>query len=494
MRGLRSLLKKFSAASHAACLLAPLLLLPLSCNNSQPASVVSGEITVNNQPMEGVMVFLTHPRFGTVPVRTDSNGVFIFPGAWGGTCTVTPRLEGYTFSPETRIIDTAIAPLARLHFTTVVTWARTYGGMNDECANSVRETADGGYIAAGYVNSDGVGNYDFILKKLDLYGIEEWSRTYGGGLNDVAYSVVQTADGGYIIAGGAETVTDSGQVYIVKTGADGAVEWERTYGGPDWDVARSIRQTADGGYIVAGYSDSTALSSIRVLRLDADGDSIWERTYGGVDFDRAYAVEETADGGFIVAGATEFFSTGCSQMCLLKLYSNGDEEWTKRYATGDRNEARDIMNVATNGTMQDFAVAGFAEWDASGSSGILVKGLDGDGTELWAGPVGPGSYCRAYSIDRTGDGGYILTGYQWSDDYDSRNILLVKVDGRGTTIWTREFNGLANGPDEAYEVRATSDGGYIIAGKAWFEDTKNNMAIIKTDGYGEISGVREGIE
>lgn len=136
-------------------------------------------------------------------------------------------------------------------------WDRTFDGSGDDWASSVRQTSDGGYVLAGSTNSFGAGGDDFWLVKTDAQGNKEWSRTFGGSSSDLAYSVQQTSDSGYILAGYTWSFgAGSKDFWLVKTDVAGNKEWDRTFGGLVSDRAYSVQQTADGGYILAGGTGS----------------------------------------------------------------------------------------------------------------------------------------------------------------------------------------------------------------------------------------------
>jgi len=194
-------------------------------------------------------------------------------------------------------------------------WTRTYGGSSGDYGNSVAQTLDGGYIVAGKTWSFGAGGYDVYLIKTDAVGDTIWTRTYGGSSGDEAYSVAQTSDGGYIVAGVYDYdywEAGTGDVYLIKTDAVGDTIWTRTYGGSHDDYGRSVAQTSDGGYIVAGWTESFGAGNydVYLVKTDCDGDTMWTRTYGGSSGDYGYSVAQTSDGGYIVAGATESFGEG----------------------------------------------------------------------------------------------------------------------------------------------------------------------------------------
>ena len=208
-----------------------------------------------------------------------------------------------------------------------VAFAKTYGGTGYDHASSVQQTSDGGYIIVGTTHSFGAGDLDIFLIKTDANGDRIWAKTYGGTDRDEGYSVQQTSDGGYILAGLTESFgVGGGDIFLIKTDANGNVQWAKTYGGAYWDFASSVQQTSDGGYIIAGTTRSFGAGGydILLIKTDANGNIIWAKTYGGASDEGASSVQQTSDGGYIVAGYTWSFSAGSSDIFLIKTDASGN--------------------------------------------------------------------------------------------------------------------------------------------------------------------------
>jgi hypothetical protein len=257
-------------------------------------------------------------------------------------------------------------------------FAKTYGGAYYDVAYSVQQTSDGGYIVAGVTHSFSAGGYDIFLIKTDANGNVQWAKTYGGTSGDGAFPVQQTSDGGYIVAGVTNSFGAGGSdVFLIKTDTSGNIVWAKTYGGTNDDRATFVQQTSDGGYIVAGWTRSfgAGYTDIFLIKTDTSGNIVWAKTYGGTSYDWAYSVQQTSDNGYIVGGYTGSFGVG-TNIFLIKTDTNGNIVWAKTYRG--------------------------AHWD------------------------------YAYSVQQTSDGGYIVAGHIQPLDLDGeKDIILIKTDANG---------------------------------------------------------------
>ena len=307
-----------------------------------------------------------------------------------------------------------------------VRFARTYGGANEDRAFSVQQTTDGGYIVAGLTNSFVASGSDIFLIKTDASGNIQWAKTYGE--TDYYYLarfVQQTSDGGYIVAGYTYSFAMGSDIFLIKTDENGNLEWAKTYGGTDWEEVYSVQQTSDGGYIVAGYTYSFGADGrdIFLIKTDENGNLEWAKTYGGTNDEWAYSVRQTSGGGYIVAGYTYSFGAGGRDIFLIKTDANGNLEWAKTYGGTDFDYAYSVQQTSGGG----YIVAGYTESFATGGGIFLIK-TDEFGNVQWSKTYGGN---RAYSVQQTSDGGYIVAGETHSFGAGYYDIFLIKTDANG---------------------------------------------------------------
>jgi hypothetical protein len=366
-----------------------------------------------------------------------------------------------------------------------VEWSRVYGGASDDYAYSVQQTADGGYILAGRTISFGSGKEDVWVIKLDVNGSLVWQKAYGGPENDHAYSVQQTADGGYILAG--RTISfGSGKedVWVIKLDVNGSLVWQKAYGGPQNDHAYSVQQTADGGYILAGRTASFGSGNydILVLKLDLNGNVLWQKTYGGSGEDISRSIQQTADGGYILAGRTASFGSGNYDILILKLDVNGDAVWQKTYGGATYDYAISIQETSDS----EYILCGGTDSFGAGLENIWILKVDINGDAVWQKTYGGLANDYALSLKQTADGGYIAGGYTESFGAGKGDFWILKLDSTGNTTWQKTYGG--TGYEGANSVQQTADGGYIAGGYTEsFGAGKGDFWILKLDGNGNIN-------
>ena len=338
-------------------------------------------------------------------------------------------------------------------------WNKTYGGTTDDYAWALVQASDGGYALAGYTTSFGAGSGDFWLVKTDAAGTMQWNKTYGGTGDDGAYSVIQTSDSGYAVVGYTTSFgAGSGDFWLVKTDAAGTMQWNKTYGGTSADTACSVVQTGDGGYALAGITHSFGAGSVDfwLVKTDANGDMQWNKTYGGTGDDEANALVQTNDGGYALAGYT---GPGGYDCWLVKTDASGNALWNKTYGGTIDDYAFALVQASDGG----YALAGLTTSFHTGYDDDfwLVK-TDVSGNMLWSRTYGGTGDDLAHALVQTSDGGYALAGWTISFGADNDDSWLVKTDVNGNMQWNKTYGG--TGDDEAFALVQTVDGGYAAAG------------------------------
>ncbi|MDD5529587.1 MAG: T9SS type A sorting domain-containing protein [bacterium] len=375
--------------------------------------------------------------------------------------------------------------------TATAQWTRIYGGSSDDYGFSVEQTTDGGFIIAGWTYSFGVGTPDsssnFYLIKIDSLGDTLWTKTFGGTSDDFAWSVQQTQDSGFIIAGYTMSFGSGEEdFYLIKTNLSGDTLWTKTYGGNYVDYGYSVEQTTDSGFIIAGYTQSFgAGGDIYLIKTNSSGDTLWTKTYGGSSEDYAYSVEQTTDGGFIITGLTHSFGTVGGSVYLIKTNSSGDTLWTRTYGGSNSDWGYSVQQTTDGG----FIITGMTYSLGGGYQDVYLIKTDYLGDTLWTKTFGGTGNDWGYSVEQTTDGGFIITGCTQSFGIVGGNVYLIKTNSSGDTLWTRTYGG--SNSDWGYSVHQTTDGGFIISGDTRSFGTGSwDIYLIKTDSLGSV-GIEE---
>ena len=263
----------------------------------------------------------------------------------------------------------------------VVAWSTAFGGAGTaDFGYCVRQTSDGGYIVFGLTASAGAGGRDMLLVKTNSSGAVQWSKTYGGASDDEGRTVEETADGGFILAGFTQSYSNGYQAYVVKTNSSGVVTWSKNFGGGGLELGYSIKQTSDVGYILAGYTDSYGAGGrdVLLMKLTSAGAISWSKTYGGSGDDYGLNVKITSDGGFAIAGRTASNGDADGDYFLVKTSSTGTHEWSKAYGGANVDQAGNMIQTADGGYLLTGYTTSFGagirdaylvKTDANGNSG-----------------------------------------------------------------------------------------------------------------------------
>jgi hypothetical protein len=338
-------------------------------------------------------------------------------------------------------------------------WDKTFGG---DTANSVQQTTDGGYIIAG---ESAFGwyyywTYDVVLIKTDSNGNKLWGKTFDDGEGK---SVQQTTDGGYIIAGTTVFYGAGGgdyDVLLIKTDSDGNKQWDKTFSGEQGAFGYSVQQTTDGGYIIAGSGGNYVL----LLKTDSNGNRQWHKTFGSPSMIASgNSVQQTTDGGYIIAGYIGSYEAGSRDVWLIKTDSNGNKQWDKTFQIGEWDKGNSVHQTTDGG----YIIAGTTDPyylnPFDDDTDVWLIKTDSNGNKQWDKTFGGTEQDYGSSVQQTTDGGYIITGDTLSYGAGYFDIWLIKTDSSGNKQWDKTFGG--NYTERGNSVQQTTDGGYIIGGQ-----------------------------
>jgi hypothetical protein len=362
-----------------------------------------------------------------------------------------------------------------------------FGTDKNESGYSVIQTSDGSYAVTG-VSDRFTEMSDVFLMKANSLGNVLWTKSYGGDSMDYGMSVQQTSDGGYIITGVTESFGSGKEdLYLIKTDVLGETLWTKTFGGMDTDWGESVQQTLDSGYIVTGgtVSFGAGRTDVYLIKTNPAGDILWTKTYGDTLIDVGRSVQQTSDGGYIVAGNGDmrrFLHDWGSNIFLIRTNSGGDTLWTKKFDEIWSPTPRLECSVQETSD-QGFIIAG--RTDLGFNFEVYLIKTDSLGNALWTRTYGGPRTDIGYSVQLTLEGGYVIAGYTVSFGAGGGDVYLIKTDSLGDTLFTRTYG--CSRADAGYSVQETSDGGFIIGGlfnRISFDSS--DVYLIKTDVNGLV--------
>ena len=359
-------------------------------------------------------------------------------------------------------------------------WMKTYGGLWIDYGKMVQLTNDGCYIVAGetWTRTGSSSVNDFWLIKIDAMGNKIWDKTYGLDSYDFCSAVRQTSDDGFILVGSSEVAPYDSAIRLIKTDKYGATEWVKTYFEGTTSGRQDVIQTSDGGYVIFSRNSSYNSNEKYIIRTDDAGDIIWVKNIAGLSL--AWCgeiIKQTLDGGFIIAGCEDVNHRSIG-IKLIKLDSDGNFLWDKIFEAEDGGLGFSVQLTNDGG----FIICGHFSGGIGHYSGPWLIKTDSEGELIWESKIGTSKREFGYSVQQTIDNGYIIAG-SYSPIFN-RCPLLIKTDSEGQVEWRKTFGDYYNG--EVYSVQQTTDGGYITVGTA--ENIVNfDLLLIKTDSEGNTA-------
>jgi hypothetical protein len=338
----------------------------------------------------------------------------------------------------------------------------TYGGIKNEGCSQIRATNDGGYIMIGYTTSFGVGDNNMYAIKIDSLCKPQWSITIGGNRTQVGYGLTPTSDKGYAFVGFTDSYGNGGyDAYLVKVDSNGNVQWQKTYGGSDWDFAYSVKQTSDGGYVLCGqtYSYGSGNGDVYVVRTDKNGDTLWTRAIGGQGYDVGNSLQIQNDSLYIIVGSTTSYGMADTNVYFIELNSSGNLLASKTYGTHYNSVAYSITPTIDKGYM----ITGSMDSIIKGVQNELCLKTDSAGNCKWWSQITNGPWPDiGKDIVQASDTTYLSVGSSDGGGYGSSSMHVMQHEPDGTYMAGPSMGG--NKAQFGSSVAIGKNGNVVCAG------------------------------
>lgn len=371
---------------------------------------------------------------------------------------------------------------------------RHYGPTSGQ-GHSLLINTSGDYIIAG-TQYQGTSHDQFCAYEINLQGDTVRLSNYGTDSLDQANQIIQTFDDGYFIAGYTkDMVSEYRNILIVRTTGNGDVLWRKAIGGQGQESATGVAQINSGDFMLCGRTNfnSHGLFDFLIIKVNANGDTLWTQVIGGSENEEANSIQNTSDGGFIIAGYTESYPVGSKNCYLVKTDEYGDTIWTRSYGGPDDDYLHAVKQTADGG----YIMTGVTNSFGVSTENMYAIRTNSIGDTLWTRFYGQaGRWSWGHDIIETADGGFALTGLIRTASLNGgSDLYLVKVDAIGIVEWEHEFkiepSNTSYTSSIGHSIVQTSDGGFAIAGR-WFNASTFEVLLIKTEadgsvGVGEIS-------
>ncbi len=384
-----------------------------------------------------------------------------------------------------------------------IEWQACYGGSGFDSAQDIVQTSDGGYVMiAQTTSSDGQvtgyqGSFDFWVVRISATGELLWQRAMGGSGTEFPQAVIQSQDGGYVVAGSTYSIDGdvvnaggSGTAWVIKLNSAGSIEWQWLYGRSEASDFWSLVETQNGVLVLAGETQSSNTpascslpgTNAWLVKLSSAGELIWERCYGGSSLEAIVSVVRTPDNGYVLAGESGSSdgdltsNNGASDVWVVKVDEQGDIAWQRSLGGSQIDKASAIKTTADGG----YAVVGStssSDGDVTGHQGqqdIWIIKLDSNGQLVWQRATGGTALDIASGLVTHADGGITVAGWTDSSNGDisspngSRDAWLVRLNAEGTLVWERTLGG--SGSELFNAIIRTADNGFAVAGRSASND------------------------
>ena len=361
-------------------------------------------------------------------------------------------------------------------------WEIYFGSNFDDYGYSIVQTRNQDFLITGYSQGFGAGNTGVYVVRTDVDGRKVWERLYDEGHISYGYSIIETDDDAFLIVGQITNVPQNNQsdVFLLKIDNRGELIWTKQFGGAGNDAGfRIIPSQAGGGYLIVGRTASfgNGGNDAYLVKIDSDGNQEWSKTYGSSGEDIGWSAVETIDG-YMVVGSGFNIANNSTDVYLFKVDFNGNELWgNKFFGTTAFDEGQKIVSTDDG----NYAITGSVDQDA-----YLLKVTPG-GSEIWSTTYGGALGTVGQDVLSTTNGDLVVTGAIEVND-SNVNAFLLRYDVNGTKVWDKTI-GRSTHIDWAQSVIQTKDKGFAVAGgaqPAQFGSNVNDVSFIKANSDGDV--------
>ena len=361
----------------------------------------------------------------------------------------------------------------------------SFGSPGTDAGRSVKQLTSGSIFVCGYSDTAGVGKNSVALTKLSSTGTIQWMKFLSDSLSSIGLHLSLDHQENLIICGQSAVEINNDDAFVCKLDTNGNLIWFKRYAAPLNQSFKYIKPCTDKGFIACGYtSDLSGSNDFFCVKLDSLGAIQWQGNYGGSFNDYAMMVHQTADGGFIISGDTNSDGAGGYDVEVIRLTATGSVVWDKLFGDSLQNGCQGILPLSTGGYLS----YGETETPTSGAYDFFMRKTDSLGNDLLLKTFGGIKSDAIFSVCEASNGDFVFTGYSNSFSSGSLNLVIARTDSNCNLLWIHNFG--ANGVDIGYEIIPEKNAGYLVLGTT-YQNASDEFFLLNVNDSGTVVGISE---